>query len=328
MFDDFLEASQKLHKNKEPFAIALVVRREIPSSGKPGDKAVIQKDGKLIGWVGGGCTRGIILKEAADALKDGNPRLVRISPEGETETKSGVIDYRMTCHSGGSVEVYIEPVLPKPELIIMGKSQVAMALSKLGKAMDYPVTVFSKGADDLMFPNANAIFERALTEKDINPYTCIIVCTQGDNDEDALEQAVKSGADYISFIASRKKGSAIFHALRQRGISFDQLKNIKTPAGIDINAKLPQEVAVSIIAEIVTQIRSEEVKQETKSETKTDENTDKNSNIFINPVCNIPVEKSTAKHVIEYEGDSYYFCCDGCKISFEKEPAKYAAMTK
>ena len=109
MFDDFLEASQNLYQNKEPFAIAMVVRREIPSSGKPGDKAVIQKDGKLVGWIGGGCTRGIILKEAADALKDGNPRLVRISPDGESETKSGVIDYRMTCHSGGSVEVYIEP---------------------------------------------------------------------------------------------------------------------------------------------------------------------------------------------------------------------------
>jgi xanthine dehydrogenase accessory factor len=324
MFDDFLEASQNLYQNKEPFAIALVVRREIPSSGKPGDKAVIQKDGKIIGWIGGGCTRGIILKEAADALKDGNPRLVRISPEGKVEPRSGVVDYKMTCHSGGSVEVYIEPVLPKPQLIIMGKSQVAMALSKLGKAMDYPVTVFSKGADNLIFPDADAVLERELSEKDIDQHACIIVCTQGENDEDALQQAVESGASYISFIASRKKGSAVFHTLRQRGISFDQLKRIKTPAGIDINAKLPQEVAVSILAEIVTHIRSEEEKPESKPE----EKTNKNSNIFINPVCNIPVEKSTAKHVIEYEGESYYFCCDGCKISFEKEPAKYAALVK
>ncbi len=324
MFDDFLETSQNLYQNKEPFAIALVVRREIPSSGKPGDKAVIQKDGKIIGWIGGGCTRGIIMKEAADALKDGNPRLVRISPGGKDAPKPGVIDYKMTCQSGGSVEVYIEPVLPKPQLFIMGKSQVAMALCRLGKAMDYPVTIFAKDAEPLAFPDADVILETLLTEEQINQTTCIIVCTQGENDEDALEQAIQSGATYISFVASRKKGSAVFHTLRQRGITFDQLKKVKTPAGIDINAKLPQEVAVSILAEIVTHIRSEEVKTKTDA----DEKESKNSNIFINPVCNIPVEKSTAKHVIEYEGESYYFCCDGCKISFEKEPAKYAVLVK
>jgi xanthine dehydrogenase accessory factor len=324
MFDDFLEASQNLYQSKEPFAIALVVRREIPSSGKPGDKAVIQKDGKIIGWIGGGCTRGIILKEAADALKDGNPRLVRISPDGKVEPEPGIIDYKMTCHSGGSVEVYIEPVLPKPELIIMGKSQVAMALCKLGKAMEYPVTIFARNTESLLFPDADNIFETELSKSQIGRNSCIIVCTQGENDEEALEQAVKSGATYISFVASRKKGSAVFHNLRQRGINFDQLKSIKTPAGIDINAKLPQEVAVSILAEIVTFIRSEDVKDSTEI----NGNNNDSSNVFINPVCNIPVEKSTAKHVIDYEGESYYFCCDGCKISFEKEPAKYAALVK
>ena len=327
MFDDFLEASQNLYKNKEPFAIALVVRREIPSSGKPGDKAVIQKDGKIIGWIGGGCTRGIILKEAADALKDGNPRLVRISSDGEVSTKPGVIDYKMTCQSGGSVEVYIEPILPKPQLLIMGKSQVAMALCKLGKAMDYPVTIFAKSAEQQAFPDADSIVKTELTDNQVHANSCVIVCTQGENDEDALQQAIQSSASYISFVASRKKGSAVFHTLRQRGVNFDQLKRIKTPAGIDINAKLPQEVAVSILAEIVNYFRNEE-ELNTKESNEAIENSGSESKIFINPVCNIPVEKSTAKHIIEYEGESYYFCCDGCKISFEKEPAKYAASVK
>ena len=135
MFNQFLEKAQRLAKNKEPFAIAFVVNRQLPSSGKPGDKAVIEKDGTLTGWIGGGCTRGIVLKEAAAALKDGKPRVVRISPEGPGESRPGVIDYNMTCQSGGMVELYIEPVLPRPHLLILGKSHVAMALSRIGRAM-------------------------------------------------------------------------------------------------------------------------------------------------------------------------------------------------
>ena len=122
MFNQFLHTTQALYQSKEPFALAFVVNREAPSSGKPGDKAVITKDGQIKGWIGGGCTKGIVLKEALAAIQDGKPRLVRISPSGEVESKPGVMCYPMVCHSGGMVELYIEPVLPKPQLVIMGKS--------------------------------------------------------------------------------------------------------------------------------------------------------------------------------------------------------------
>lgn len=324
MFNQFLHTTQALYQSQEPFAIAFVVNREAPSSGKPGDKAVITKDGQIKGWIGGGCTRGIVLKEALEAISDGKPRLVKISPSGEVvESKPGVMCYPMTCHSGGMVELYIEPVLPKPQLVIMGKSNVAMALSKIGKAMDYPVVVASKNADKTGFPTADLIVEKGLEGVAIGINSCIIVCTQGENDEDALEAALKSDAPYIGFVASRKKANAIFSALRKRGVTFDQLKKIKTPAGLDINAKLPEEVAISILAEIIQFIRNEETDFSKEQAALKGNAISDATDLYINPVCNIPVQKSSAKHVLNYKDEKVYFCCDGCKVSFEKNPAQY-----
>lgn len=320
MFNAFLNKITNLHQEKEPFAIASVINRQMPSSGKPGDKAVIEKDGKITGWIGGGCTRGIVLKEAMDAIESGKPRIVSIQPDGKSIAKQGVMEYKMTCHSGGAVEVYIEPVLPRPHILILGKSHVAMALSKIAKAMDYQVSVMARGTDAVAFPGVDTILETDPDKTLIQTNSYIVVCTQGDNDETALEYALKSGVEYVAFIASRKKANAIFHNLRQMGLTFDDLKRIKTPAGLDINAKLPEEVAISILAEIITNLRKEAdaSKPQTSSPVAT------NDNLFINPVCGVPVEKSTAKHVIEYQEEKYYFCCDGCKVSFEKNPAQYA----
>lgn len=322
MFNQFLEKAWRLTQDKEPFAIAFVVNRQLPSSGKPGDKAVIEKDGAITGWIGGGCTRGIVIREASAALRDGKPRIVRISPKGPGESREGVVDYHMSCHSGGTVEVYIEPVLPRPHLLILGKSHVAMALSRLGKAMDYSVTVVARGVDKAAFPDAEQVVDTATIDPAwLSPNTYIVVCTQGENDEDALQQALGSGLPYVSFVASRTKANAVFQALRQRGLTFGQLKRVKTPAGLDINAKLPEEVAVSILAEVVAFMRSEAKPEVVQTNSARAEENDK---IFINPVCNVPVEKATARHVLEYEGMNYYFCCDGCKAAFEKEPEKYA----
>jgi xanthine dehydrogenase accessory factor len=325
MFNEFLNKTRELHQKREPFAIAFVVNRQAPSSGKPGDKAVIEKNGRITGWIGGGCTRGIVLKEAAQAIRDGKPRMLRISPDIDSEPKPGVMDYKMTCHSGGSVELYIEPVLPRPEVLIMGKSQVAMALHRLAKAMDYTVTIATKGADQVHFPQADRILETPYPENSAGPNTCVVVCTQGEDDEGHLQQALKSGAEYVAFVASRRKANAVYQTLRSFGLTFEDLKKVKTPAGLDINAKLPEEVAISILAEIVAFIRNEDRQKEAaEREKKGGEEGAEESAFFVNPVCDVPVEKSTAKHVIEYKGINYYFCCDGCKVSFEKDPEKYA----
>ena len=319
MFSDFLKKAGVLTNSGEAFAMAMVVNRMVPSSGKPGDKAIIERDGTLTGWIGGGCTRGIILKEASLALADGKPRLVRISPSGETEELPGVTSYRMTCHSGGMVEVYIEPVMPRPHLVIMGKSHVAMALSRIAKAMDYRVTAISSNADKITFPDADEIFE-SVQEGVIGHRSSVVVCTQGENDELALLSAAKSDARYLAFVASRKKANAVFGFLRDHEVSMDRLREIRTPAGLDINAKLPEEVAVSILAQIIHEFRSEKEYNGAGSEP---DALAANDNLYINPVCGVPVEKATAKHVIDYKDEKVYFCCDGCKVQFEAEPDKY-----
>ena len=317
MISTFLNKANDLSSAGEPYAIAMVVNRQVPSSGKPGDKAIIEKNGKLTGWIGGGCTRGIILKEASLAIGDGKPRLVKISPSGETQETPGVINYPMTCQSGGMVEVYIEPVMPKPHIVVMGKSHVAMALSRIAKAMSYRVTAISSNADRVTFPDADEIYE-SVPENVVNAGSSVIVCTQGENDELALLSAVKSNARYVAFVASRRKGNAVFRFLRDEGIEMDKLREIRTPAGLDINAKLPEEVAVSIIAQIIQEYRDESANDSTDSDALAT-----NENLYINPVCGVPVEKSTAKHVIDYKGESVYFCCDGCKVQFEAEPEKF-----
>ncbi|MFI5106821.1 MAG: XdhC family protein, partial [Terriglobales bacterium] len=140
MFDDFLKKSAELTAQGESFAVATVVRCEAPTSGKPGDKAIIHADGKLWGWIGGGCAQPGVVKEAVKSLSDGRPRLVRISPSSDG-SEEGVVDYTMTCHSGGALDIYIEPVLPKPHVVILGRSPIAQTLARLSRTIGYAVSV-------------------------------------------------------------------------------------------------------------------------------------------------------------------------------------------
>src|SRR4249920_2642694 len=158
MLDDFLVKAQELQKKNEPFATATVVWREAPSSAKTGDKAIINKFGDIIGWVGGGCVKGIILKEASDAMKSGKARLVKIAPDAEMSVKrEGLIEYKMTCMSEGSVEVFIEPVLPAPHLVVIGKTAIAKALVKMAKAANYRVTAVAPDAAPSTFEKVDEL---------------------------------------------------------------------------------------------------------------------------------------------------------------------------
>ena len=318
MSDTFFQQAREFQNSHTPFATAYVVNRKVPSSGKPGDKAIITHTGEVKGWIGGGCTRGIVVKEAQEAMREGKARLVSISPDHKDE-RSGVISYHMTCHSGGSVEVYIDPVLPKPHIFIMGRSHVGMALAKLSSAMGYQVSAMAADADKVSYPTANQHLEPGKLEEDaLTPNTFIVVCTQGEQDEILLENALRSPVPYVAFVASRRKANAVFKYLREVKIPIERLQQIKTPAGLDINAKTSEEVAISILAQIVQVMRDDT--QETAAPVPTME---QNPDIYINPVCGVPVQKSTAKHVLEHEGHKVYFCCDGCKVSFENNPQAY-----
>src|SRR5580658_9876579 len=155
MFDQFLSKAEDLLAKGQPFAVAVVVRYQAPISGKPGNKAIVFPDGKMWGWIGGGCAQPVVIKEALKALADGKPRLVRISPTAAPE--DGIVDYTMTCHSGGTLDIYIEPVLPKPHILIFGRSPIAQTLARLGRTIGYRISAVAPGADREQFPDVDLL---------------------------------------------------------------------------------------------------------------------------------------------------------------------------
>lgn len=321
--EDFFDNVHTQRELDEPAAMAMIVRREAPSSGKPGDKAVITRKGQVKGWIGGGCTKGIVIKEALEAIEQQSPRLVRIQPKDAPSDQNGVKNYRMTCMSGGTVEVYIEPIMQVSKIHIFGRSHISKALCEIGRAAGFYVNIISELADDQMFPSANKITKlSAFQAEESMKKDFVVVCTQGEEDEKSVEQAILSQPKYLSFVSSRKKANSVFLYLKRAGVEHKELVRIKTPAGIDINAKTPEEVAISILAEIIKEKRSAEIPSEDKLAIKSSLE-DEQDELYINPVCHIPVQKSTAKHVLEHKGQKVYFCCDGCKVSFEKEPEAY-----
>jgi xanthine dehydrogenase accessory factor len=297
-----------------------VERCQPPTTGKPGDKAVIHADGRLWGWIGGGCAQPVVIREALKCLADERPRLVRITPSAN-DPEEGVVDYTMTCHSGGALDIYIEPVLPKPHIVILGRSPIAQALARLGRVIGYNVSVVVEelGAEDFGDVAVAARKSFTLADKDFSPQSFFVVSTQGEGDEEALEQALERNSAYVAFVASRTKAEKVIEYMRQRSVAEEKLKRVRAPAGLSIGAASPQEIAVSILAEII-QVRAEALTRPaaTKQPADTREARD--------PVCGMSVDSGSARHRSEYLNKSFYFCCAGCKQTFDKEPAKYAAL--
>jgi xanthine dehydrogenase accessory factor len=317
MFDEFLKKADELVMLGESFAIATVVRYEAPISGKPGDKAIIFADGEVWGWVGGGCARPAVVKEALKALQDGRPRLVHISPTSTEE--AGIVAYNMSCHSGGALDVYIEPVLPKPHILIMGRSPVGQTLAKLAKVINYTVSVAAPEANQESYPDVDRV-QAGLELKalKVSPHTFIVVSTQGECDEEALENALRTEATYVAFVASKVKAAKVLEYLGERGVSAERLKQVKAPAGMDIGAGSPEEIAVSILAQIVQLKRSQASNREKPAILPTEQQEAKD------PICGMTVNAGTAKHKSQYDGKAFYFCCAGCKQKFDKQPDLFA----
>jgi xanthine dehydrogenase accessory factor len=313
MFDDFLKKADELVMLGESFAIATVVRYEAPISGKPGDKAIIFADGEVWGWIGGGCARPAVVKEALKALQDGRPRLVHISPTATEE--AGIVAYNMSCHSGGALDVYIEPVLPKPHVLILGRSPVGQTLARLAKVINYTVSVAAPEANQETYPEVDRVQAGLnLKELKISPHTFIVVSTQGEYDEEALENALRTDAAYVAFVASKVKAAKVLEYLGERGVSAERLKQVRAPAGMDIGASSPEEIAVSILAQIVQLNRSQPIKREKPAIAPVEQQEAKD------PICGMTVNVSAAKHKSEYDGRTFYFCCAGCKQKFDKQP--------
>src|SRR5215471_21004935 len=222
MFDRFVKKAAELLEQGEPFVAASVVRFQAPISGKPGDKAIIFLDGKMWGWIGGGCAQPVVIKEAFKALADGKPRLVRISPTAAAE--DGIVDYTITCYSGGTLDIYIEPLIPRPHIVIMGRSPVAQTLARLSKAIHYRVSVAATNAEREQFPDVDHFQTNLnLDGVRITPESFVVVSTQGEGDEEALEQAAKSSARHVGFVASATKARKILEHLREAGVPAERV---------------------------------------------------------------------------------------------------------
>ncbi|HSP16035.1 MAG TPA: NTP transferase domain-containing protein [Thermoanaerobaculia bacterium] len=302
---DLLETIVDLRRRRQPFAMATVVRAERPTSSKPGDKAIIAPDGTLTGWIGGSCAHDIVVRNALEALQQGTPRFLTLSSSTAAEAKRfGVIDVPMQCYSGGVLDVFIEPSVPKPHMVIAGYETIARALVRIAKTLQFHVTVVDPLA--VTIPDADQV----INEMRLPPMTgetYVVVATHGRYDEDALEQAARSGASYIALVASPKRASVILQTLRDRGIDVDK---IKSPAGLDIGAQGAEEIALSIVAEIVQMRRAGKLSVAPPASAEKEE--------AIDPICNMTVEIATAQHVSEIGGKRYYFCCETCKRTFEK----------
>ncbi|WP_394747673.1 XdhC family protein [Spongiimicrobium salis] len=331
MFSELVGKIKEYQDKGFNFAIAQIIDRKAPSSGKIGDKALILETGELIGWIGGGCVRGIVIKEALEVIKTKRYRRVRISPEGGTSTSEYHKNYVMSCQSGGTIEVLIEPVFPQPELIVVGKSNIARKLVTLAAISDFKVTAMALGADNELFPQATEVQDKVNfdgIENFTNRY--VIVTTQGEDDELSVQKALNTPAPYVGFVASERKAGQLREYLKKQGLPEDRIGELKSPVGMDINAKSASEVAISILAHIIADFRAETTKSTSCCSSKTEETTNSafEEEYYINPVCNVPVSRKNPKHIVDYEGEKVYFCCDGCKVSFEKNPAQYMSPSE
>lgn len=257
---DVLDLVSRLKAADEPFALATVVRAVSVTAAKAGAKAVIRQDGRIeAGWIGGGCVRGAALKAAREALADGQSRLISIQPESllaelgvkPGETREGVRFASNMCPSKGSMDIFVEPVLPRPGLVVLGASPVALALVEQTRTLGFHVTLAAPLADLSSLPEVDALIDGLTLDAAHEGRRFIVVSTQGKGDEAALKAALAGDALYRAFVGSRRKMTALREKLLAEGFPAQALDSIKAPAGLDLGAITPEEIALSIMAEII-----------------------------------------------------------------------------
>jgi xanthine dehydrogenase accessory factor len=261
---EVIDLVARLKANEQAFVLATVVRTVSVTAAKAGAKAVIRPDGTIAaGWIGGGCARGAVLNAAREALADGKPRMVSVQPEnllaelGVTpgEDRDGVRFAKNMCPSNGTMDIFVEPVLPHPSLIILGASPVAISLAAQARQLGYHVTVAAPGGDLSGEPDADMLIDGYQLGQLSEARRFVVISTQGKGDEAALRAAVRIEAVYQAFVGSRRKMIALRDKLVAESIAPEAIDRIKAPAGLDLGAITPEEIALSILAEITCERR-------------------------------------------------------------------------
>jgi xanthine dehydrogenase accessory factor len=249
---------------EQAFALATVVRTVSVTSAKAGAKAIIRPDGSIVaGWIGGGCARGAVLKAAREALADGEPRMVSVQPEDMLaelgvkagDSRDGVRFASNMCPSKGTMDIFVEPVLPHPSLVIFGASPVAMSLASQARQLGYHVTLAAPASDLSVVPDADALVDGFALGELHQAKRFIVISTQGKGDEAALRAALSIDASYHAFVGSRRKMAALREKLVMAGVAPPMIDRVKAPAGLDLGAITPEEIAMSILAEITIERR-------------------------------------------------------------------------
>jgi xanthine dehydrogenase accessory factor len=316
-----LERASELARSGQPFALATVVWRQGPSSSKQGSRAIITADGELDGWIGGACAEPAVIREAKQAMADGNPRLLLLGSPDQfgTAVPEGMAVVPISCQSEGALEVYIEPVLPVPHLVIVGSSPMARTLAELAGALNWRTVLVSPGE----FTGGGA------AELGADERSLVVVATQGHGDEDVIERAAALRPAYLGLVASRKRGEAVVGYLAERGVPRDQLDRVRAPAGLDLGKTTHEEMAVAILAELVQlrasgtlpvtvvprQEQAHQPEGRPMRQLKLAEATD--------PVCGMTVTPNASTPHAEHDDVTYYFCCSGCHRAFSDNPHAY-----
>jgi xanthine dehydrogenase accessory factor len=300
---DVLAEAGALRAAGRPFVLATVVWRRAPTSGRVGAKAIVLPDGSVLGFIGGACAEPTLVREARDALADGRPRLLFLGPLDELDgvLREGIVRVPMACESEGALEIYLEPMVPSPRVLAVGRSPLALTLAVLARDLGWSADV----VDEL--PDRMQADER----------TAVVVATQGRFDEAAVQAALATDAGYVGLVASRRRSAAVIEWLREAGVSGDALARLRSPAGVDLGAVEHSEIAVAVLAELVALHAAGGLRAADVVATVTAEATD--------AVCGMTVTVAGAHHVSEWKGAWFYFCAAGCKRSFDADPEKYAA---
>jgi xanthine dehydrogenase accessory factor len=256
---DILELASELKAEGEAFALATVVRTVSVTAAKAGARALIRSDGVISdGWIGGGCAKGAVVKAAQEAIASGEPQLISIQPEHLLDEQGVAVGVKLNgvkfaanhCPSKGTMDIFIEPVMPKPELLIFGSSPVAIALSEMAPSMGYYCSVCVADDQHYQFTGVDQLLAEYPKQHLRNRQRFVVISTQGKGDEEAVQQALDLPSNFISFVGSKAKAFSLRQKFVESGSRLEAFDKIKAPAGLDLGAITPEEIALSILAEI------------------------------------------------------------------------------
>ncbi|HEY4020422.1 MAG TPA: XdhC family protein [Pseudonocardiaceae bacterium] len=293
--NDVLARVENLHADRTPFVLATVVRAERPTSAKPGDRALILPDGSMEGFVGGSCAASTVRVHGLRLLRTGESTLLRITPTATEETVSeGLVTVGNPCLSGGSLDIFLEAMLPPTLVYVVGEAPVARSLVEVGKALGHEVRQLGEGVGIALPADL----------------TALIIASHGRDEEAMLTAALRAGVPYVGLVASRKRGSAVLASL---DVTDEQRARVHTPAGLDIGARTAPEVALSVYTELIAERRHHELPT---FDTRAPANAE-----AIDPVCGMTVGESALS---VRDGETIrYFCGPGCLHAFADNPDRY-----